>query len=64
MFIIFISGKGPSIWDTYAHNGNIYNNDTGDVAADGYHHYLEDIELMHTLKVCFYVDINTKLNKL
>ncbi|HKF67473.1 MAG TPA: family 1 glycosylhydrolase [Vicinamibacterales bacterium] len=25
-------GKGPSIWDTYAHTpGNIKNNDTGDV---------------------------------
>ena len=28
-------GKGPSIWDTYAHTpGNIKNNDTGDVAND------------------------------
>jgi beta-glucosidase len=28
-------GKGPSIWDTYAHTpGNIKNGDTGDVAND------------------------------
>src|SRR5262245_18237712 len=31
-------GKGPSIWDTYAHTpGKIQNDDTGDVANDHYH---------------------------
>jgi beta-glucosidase len=40
-------GKGPSIWDTYAHTpGNIENNDTGDVANDHYHRYKEDVALM------------------
>jgi beta-glucosidase len=40
-------GKGPSIWDTYAHTpGNIKNNDTGDVANDHYHRYKEDVALM------------------
>jgi beta-glucosidase len=40
-------GKGPSIWDTYAHTpGKIKNNDTGDVANDHYHRYKEDVALM------------------
>lgn len=40
-------GKGPSIWDTYAHTpGKIKNNDTGDVANDHYHRYKEDVKLM------------------
>jgi beta-glucosidase len=40
-------GKGPSIWDTYAHTpGNIQNGDTGDVANDHYHRYKEDVALM------------------
>src|SRR5262245_31154501 len=40
-------GKGPSIWDTYAHQpGNIKNNDNGDVANDHYHRYKEDVALM------------------
>jgi beta-glucosidase len=31
-------GKGPSIWDTFAHTpGKIKNGDTGDVAIDHYH---------------------------
>lgn len=40
-------GKGPSIWDTYAHTpGNIRNGDTGDVANDHCHRYKEDVALM------------------
>src|SRR5262249_1350672 len=40
-------GKGPSIWDTYAHTpGNIKNGDTGDIANDHYHRYKEDVALM------------------
>ena len=40
-------GKGPSIWDTYAHTpGKIANGDTGDVANDHYHRYEEDVALM------------------
>ncbi|HET7617900.1 MAG TPA: GH1 family beta-glucosidase [Vicinamibacterales bacterium] len=40
-------GKGPSIWDTYAHtHGKIKNGDTGDVANDHYHRYKEDVKLM------------------
>jgi beta-glucosidase len=43
-------GKGPSIWDTYAHTpGKIQNGDTGDVANDHYHRYKEDVQLMRDL---------------
>jgi beta-glucosidase len=43
-------GKGPSIWDTYAHTpGKIKNNDTGDVANDHYHLYKEDVALMRSI---------------
>lgn len=40
-------GKGPSIWDTFAHTpGKIEHGDTGDVANDHYHRYKEDVALM------------------
>ena len=40
-------GKGPSIWDTFAHTpGNIKNGDTGDVACDSYHRYRDDAALV------------------
>src|SRR5215467_10146122 len=48
-------GKGPSIWDTYAHTpGNIKNGDTGDVANDHYHRYKEDVTLMKDLGATAY----------
>jgi beta-glucosidase len=43
-------GKGPSIWDTFAHTaGKIKNDDTGDVANDHYHRYKEDVALMRSI---------------
>ena len=43
-------GKGPSIWDTFAHTpGRIANGDTGDVACDHYHRWREDVALMRDL---------------
>jgi beta-glucosidase len=43
-------GKGPSIWDTYAHTpGKIKNGDTGDVANDDHHRYKEDVALMKNI---------------
>src|SRR5215475_277257 len=49
------AGKGPSIWDTYAHTpGHIKNNDTGDVANDHYHRYKEDVTLMKNIGVKSY----------
>lgn len=43
-------GKGPSIWDTFAHQpGRTRGGATGDVAVDHYHRYPEDIRLMAEL---------------
>ncbi len=40
-------GRGESIWDRFSHTpGNVDNGDTGDVAADHYHRWQEDIQLM------------------
>jgi beta-glucosidase len=48
-------GKGPSIWDTYAHTpGKIKNGDTGDVANDHYHRYKEDVALMKNIGATAY----------
>ena len=48
-------GKGPSIWDTYAHTpGNIEHGDNGDVANDHYHRYPEDVALMSSIGVTAY----------
>ncbi len=45
-------GRGPSIWDTFAHTpGRTHNADTGDIADDFYHRYLDDIALMRSLGV-------------
>ncbi len=38
-------GRGPSIWDTFSHTpGKTLNGDTGDVAADHYHRWEEDLD--------------------
>jgi beta-glucosidase len=43
-------GRGPSIWDTYSHTpGRVLAGDTGDVAADHYHRFREDVALMGKL---------------
>ena len=40
-------GKGPSIWDTFSKiPGNTFAGSNGDVAADHYHRYAEDVALM------------------
>lgn len=40
-------GRGASIWDAFAHTpGRVANGDTGDVACDHYHRYLEDVGLL------------------
>ena len=45
-------GKGPSIWDTFAHTvGKVKGSDTGDVACDSYHRYKEDIAIMKRLNL-------------
>ncbi len=47
-------GRGPSVWDTRAHQGLIANKDTGDVACDHYHRYREDVALMQQLGIQAY----------
>ncbi|RDI96096.1 beta-glucosidase [Meiothermus sp. QL-1] len=43
-------GRGPSIWDTFAHApGRIKTGENGDVACDFYHRYAEDIALIRSL---------------
>ncbi|KAF5202192.1 Beta-glucosidase [Thalictrum thalictroides] len=39
-------GRKPSMWDTFVHAGKAYGNGTGDIAADQYHKYKEDVKLM------------------
>src|ERR1700694_457832 len=47
-------GRGPSVWHTYCKKGTVANRDTGDVACDHYHRYLEDIGLMQRLGIQAY----------
>ena len=48
-------GRGPSIWDTFAHTpGKTLNGDTGDVAADHYHRDAEDVSILEQLGVDAY----------
>ncbi|SCE99700.1 beta-glucosidase [Micromonospora purpureochromogenes] len=48
-------GRGPSIWDTFAHTpGRIVDGSTGDVACDHYHRHGEDVALMAGLGISAY----------
>lgn len=48
-------GRGPCIWDAFsAQEGAIYQGDTARKAADHYHHMLEDVGLMASLKLNAY----------
>src|SRR4051812_5434128 len=43
-------GRGPSIWDVFAHtSGKVANGDVADVACDGYHRTREDTQLLKNL---------------
>lgn len=43
-------GRGECIWTRFSHTpGKVLNADTGDVATDHYHRYVEDVALMKTL---------------
>lgn len=47
-----VSGRGPSIWDTFSHTpGKIADGSTGDVADDFYHRFESDIALMSQYKL-------------
>ncbi|CAL4918590.1 unnamed protein product [Urochloa decumbens] len=46
----FTDGRGPSVWDAFAHtSGNVVGNQNADVAVDQYHHYKEDVDIMKSL---------------
>lgn len=48
-------GKGPSIWDVFAHRrGKIRHGHTGDVACDSYHLFPGDVALMQRLALDAY----------
>lgn len=48
-------GRTPSVWDTFSTQpGHILNGDSGAIACDHYHRYLEDIQLLATLGVKHY----------
>ncbi len=50
-----VDGRGPSIWDTFAHDpGRIADGSTGDQACDHYHRYAEDTALLGGLGVSAY----------
>ncbi len=43
-------GKGESIWDRFSHTaGKILNGDNGDIAADHYHRFQDDVDLMKSM---------------
>ncbi|PIA46235.1 hypothetical protein AQUCO_01500035v1 [Aquilegia coerulea] len=42
-------GRKPSIWDTFAHDEKRSDMGTGDIAADQYHQYKDDVKLMHKM---------------
>ena len=48
-------GKGLSDWDTFCKKpGNIWNNQSGDIACDHYHHFQDDIDAMKQIGVTGY----------
>jgi len=49
-----IDGKVSSVWDTYAEEGHIRNNDNALIACDHYHKYKEDVRLLKELGVKAY----------
>lgn len=49
-------GKGESIWDRFTHQRPdlIFDHKNGDVAADSYHRFKEDVRLMKRIGASFY----------
>jgi beta-glucosidase/6-phospho-beta-glucosidase/beta-galactosidase len=43
-------GRGPSIWDTFSQvPGNIFGNESGEIADDAYNRYEEDVLAMSNM---------------
>jgi hypothetical protein len=53
LFFHYFAGKGVSIWDTYVHKhpNLIAGGSNGDVAADSYHQYRQDVAALKKLGV-------------
>ncbi|MFL6143514.1 MAG: GH1 family beta-glucosidase [Labedaea sp.] len=50
-----VDGRGPSIWDTFAHTpGRVLGGDTGDVAVDQYRRFRTDVAMMADLGLSAY----------
>ena len=48
-------GRGLSIWDAFSHTpGKIRTGETGDVAADHYHRWRSDVQLMAQMRLRYY----------
>jgi beta-glucosidase len=48
-------GRGPSIWDTFAHTpGKTADGETGDIACDHYHRWADDLDLIADLGLTGY----------
>lgn len=54
--ILNFTGKGESIWDTHLHKNPNFTLDhsNADVAADSYHHRMDEIEMVNSLGVRYY----------
>lgn len=54
-----VDGKGPSVWDTLTHTHPeiVVDRATGDVAADSYHLYQEDIAALTAIGVSFTISL-------
>ncbi|XP_046546593.1 lactase-phlorizin hydrolase-like [Haliotis rubra] len=48
-------GRTESVIDEYSHAGHTPDNSTGDVAADSYHRYIEDVGALKAVKAQHYV---------
>lgn len=45
-----LDGRGPSVWDTFSKTpGRVRNGETGDIAADHYHRWADDLDLIKQL---------------
>lgn len=52
---IFEDGRGESVWDAFSHTPDkIRNSDTGDTAADSFHRWQEDVELVKSMGLTAY----------
>ena len=48
-------GRGPSIWDVFAHEPEkTHHGDTGDIACDHFHRWEEDVTLLDSLQIPAY----------